>query len=63
MDTHQLRDVLTPDLGPSLGGVYHRDLLLEILDQKAIVINTDPYDQPGAHWIFCVFEHSRRGIL
>ena len=45
MDTHQLRDVLTRDLGPSFGGVYPRDLLPEILPYgKAIVINTDPHD-------------------
>jgi hypothetical protein len=54
MDTFQLRYVLTRDLGPSLGGVYPRDLLLETLDQKAIVINTDPHDKPGAHWV-CLY--------
>jgi hypothetical protein len=54
MDTYQLRDVLTRNLGPSFGGVYPRDLLSETLDQKAIVINTDPHDQPGAHWV-CVY--------
>jgi hypothetical protein len=48
MDTYQLRDVLTRDLGPSFGGVYPRDLLPETLDQKAIVINTDP------HWV-CLY--------
>jgi hypothetical protein len=54
MDTYQLRDVLTRDLGPSFGGVYLRDLLPETLDQKAIVINTDSHDQPSAHWV-CVY--------
>ena len=55
MDTHQLRDVLTRDLGPSFGGVYPRDLLPEILPHgKAIVVNTDPHDQPGAHWV-CLY--------
>jgi hypothetical protein len=39
---------------PSFGGVYPRDLLLETLDQKAIVINTDPHDKPGAHWV-CLY--------
>jgi hypothetical protein len=57
MDTYQLRDVLTRDIGPSFGGVYPRDLLPETLDQKAIVINTDPHDQPGAHWV-CVYLNS-----
>ena len=55
MDTHQLREVLTQDLGPSFGGVYPRDLLPEILPhEKAIVVNTDPHDQPGAHWV-CLY--------
>jgi hypothetical protein len=39
MDTYQLRDVLTRDLGPLFGGVYPRDLLPETLDKKAIAIN------------------------
>jgi hypothetical protein len=54
MDTYQLREVLTRDLGPSFGGVYPRVLLPDTLNQKAIVINTDPHDQPGAHWV-CVY--------
>jgi hypothetical protein len=54
MDTHQLRDVLTRDLGALFGGVYPRDLLPETLNQKAIVINTDPHNQPGAHRV-CVY--------
>ena len=57
MDTHQLRHVLTRDLGSSFGGVYPRDLLPPTLDGKAIVINTDPHDQPGAHWV-CVYLNS-----
>ena len=40
MDTHQLRHVLTRDLGSAFGGVYPRDLLPQTLDGKAIVINT-----------------------
>lgn len=55
MDTQQLRDVLSRDLGRSFAGVYPRDLLPEILPhQKAVVINTDPHDRPGAHWV-CVY--------
>jgi hypothetical protein len=57
MDTYQLRHVLTRDLGPSFEGVYPRDLLQEFLDQIAIVINTDPLDQSGAHWV-CVYLNS-----
>ena len=51
MDTNQLRHVLTRDLGSAFGGVYPRDLLPQTLDGKAVVINTDPHDQPGAHLI------------
>ena len=57
MDTNQLRHVLTRDLGSTFGGVYPRDLLPRTLDGKAIVINTDPHDQPGAHWV-CVYLNS-----
>ena len=57
MDTQQLRQVLTRDLGSSFGGVYPRDLLPQTLEKKAIVINTDPHDQPGAHWV-CVYLNS-----
>jgi hypothetical protein len=54
MDTYQLRNVLTRDLGPLFSGVYPRDLLPETLDQTAIVINTEPHDKPGAHWV-CLY--------
>jgi hypothetical protein len=57
MDTYQLRDVLIRGLCPSFEGVYPRDLLPETLDQKAILINTDLYDQPGVHWV-CVYLNS-----
>jgi hypothetical protein len=57
MDTQQLGHVLIRDLGSSFGGVYPRYLLTQTLDQKAIVINTDPHDQPGGHWV-CVYLNS-----
>ena len=53
MDTQQLRDVLKRDLGPAFGGVYPRDVIPELLPHhKAIVVNTDPHDRPGAHWVY-----------
>jgi hypothetical protein len=54
MVTYQLRYVLTRDLGITFGGVYPRGLLPETLDQKAIMINTDPHDKPGGHWV-CLY--------
>ena len=55
MDTQQLRDVLKRDLGPVFGGVYPRDVIPELLPHhKAIVVNTDPHDRPGAHWV-CLY--------
>ena len=58
MDTHQLKEVLSRDLGSSFAGVYPRDVLPDLLPhQKAVVVNTDPHDQPGAHWI-CMYLNS-----
>lgn len=56
MDSSQLREVLSRDLGRSFGGVYPRDLLPDQLrpHEKAIVINTDSHDQPGTHWV-CLY--------
>lgn len=56
MDTYQLKKVLSRDLGSSFGGVYPRDLIPDHLNfkEKAIVINTDPHDQPGTHWV-CLY--------
>jgi hypothetical protein len=45
---------VTRDLGWAFGGVYSRDLLPDTLDRKAIVVNTDPHDKPGAHWV-CLY--------
>lgn len=57
MDTYQLKKVLSRDLGSSFGGVYPRDLIPDHLNfkEKAIVINTDPHDQPGTHLGLFIF--------
>lgn len=48
-----MRKVLSRDLGSSFGGVYPLDLLPDhlISNQKGIVINLDPHDKPGSHWV------------
>ena len=40
----------------SLWGVYPRDLIPHRLRpyEKAIVVNTDPHDRPGTHWV-CLY--------
>lgn len=56
MDTGQLRAVLSQSLGNSFAGVYPRDLIPHQLRpyEKAIVVNTDPHDRPGMHWV-CLY--------
>lgn len=56
MDTYQLKKVLKADLGSSFAGVYALDIIPKHLNfkEKAMVINTDPQDQPGAHWV-CLY--------
>lgn len=56
MDTGQLRAVLSQSLGSSFAGVYPRDLIPHQLRpyEKAIVVNTDPHDRPGMHWV-CLY--------
>lgn len=56
MDTGQLRAVLSQSLGSSFAGVYPRDLIPHQLRpyKKTIVVNTDPHDRPGMHWV-CLY--------
>lgn len=56
MDSRQLRDVLSRDLGRSFVGVDPRDLLRNQLRpyEKAIVVYTDYHDQSGTHWV-CLY--------
>lgn len=56
MDSRQLREVLSRDLGISFVGVYPRDLLPNQLRpyEKAIVVNTDSQELPGTHWV-CLY--------
>ena len=59
MDTGQIRAVLSRALGESFAGVYPRDLIPSQLKpyEKAIVVNTDPHDRPGKHWV-CLYVNS-----
>lgn len=61
MDSRQLRDVLSRDLGRSFVGVYPRDLLPNQLRpyEKAIVVYTDYHNQPGTHWV-CLYWNGAR---
>ena len=56
LDTGQLNSVLSRALGSAFGGTYPRDLIPHRLRpyERAIVVNTDPHDQPGTHWV-CVY--------
>lgn len=55
MDTYQLEKVLSRDLGSSFGGVYPVDLIPDLKSkEKAMVINLDPHDKPGSHWV-CLY--------
>ena len=56
LDTGQLNSVLSRALRSSFGGTYPRDLIPHRLRpyEKAIVVNTDPHDKPGTHWV-CMY--------
>ena len=53
LDTGQLNSVLSRALGSAFGGTHPRDLIPHRLRpyEKAIVVNTDPHDKPGTHWV------------
>lgn len=59
MDTGQLQAVLSQSLGSSFAGVYPRDLIPHQLRpyEKGIVVNTDPHDRPGMHWV-CLYSNT-----
>ena len=56
LDTGQLNSVLSKAFGSSFGGTHPRDLIPHRLRpyEKAIVVNTDPHDKPGTHWV-CMY--------
>ena len=56
LDMGQLNSVLSRALGSAFAGVYARNLIPHSLRpyEKAIVVNTDPHDQPGTHWV-CLY--------
>ena len=51
-----MNGVLSRALGSAFAGVYPRDLISHRLRpyEKAIVVNTDPHDRPGTHWV-CLY--------
>ena len=66
VNTFQLAQVLTKDpltIG-SFAGVYACDQLSSIeIDKylKSFVVNTDPLELPGAHWIAIFFNEQMKG--
>ena len=56
LDTGQLNSVLSRALGSALWGTYARDLIPHRLRpyERAIVVNTDPRDKFGTHWV-CMY--------
>ena len=66
MNTFQLAQVLTKDpvTKESFSGVYACDQLssIEINEYpKSFVVNTDPMDLPGTHWIAIYFNEQMKG--
>lgn len=66
MNTTQLRHVLSKDpfVKKSFGGVYACDQLPSIRINeypKSFVVNTDPKNLPGSHWIAIYFEDEQHG--
>ena len=56
LDTGQLNSVLSRALGSPFGVTYPRDLIPHRLRpyEKANVVNTDPHDNSGTHWV-CLY--------
>ena len=66
MDTFQLDQVRTKDpfTKGSFAGVYACDQLSSIEINKylrSFVVNTDPMELPGAHWLAIYFEEQMKG--
>ena len=66
MNTFQLDQVLTEDpfTKGSFAGVYACDQLSSIERSKypkLFVVNTDPMELPGAHWIAIYFDEQIKG--
>ena len=66
MNTFQLAQVLTKDpfTNGSVSGVYACDELtsIEINEYpKSFVVNTDPMELPGTHWIAIYFNEQMKG--
>ena len=66
MNTFQLSQVLTKDsfIKVTFAGVYAGDHLssIEINEySKSFVVNTDPMELPGTHWIAIYFNEQMKG--
>ena len=66
MNTFQLAQVLTKDplTKESFNGVYACDELTSIEINKylkSFVVNTDPMELPGTHWIVIYFNEQMKG--
>jgi len=59
MDTHQIETILATDpiVRPYLRGVLASDQLPRQA-RGAFVINTDPHDRPGEHWVACYIDET-----
>lgn len=67
MDNFQLESILSRDtyVGPYFRGVYSRDTLpvkSRIKSKRAYIVNTDPSDLPGEHWIAIYIDEYGRGL-
>ena len=63
MDSDQIAAILTPLLGDVFGGVWPCDRLPSDIDKRPLylVVNTDPHDKPGQHWIGIILE-AEKGV-
>lgn len=61
MNSLQIYRALASDgvVGPMLGGVFPLDGLPSETNKKAFVVNLDPADRPGSHWVAVYLEDDR----
>lgn len=50
MKTHEIEEILV-GYGKRFLGVYPRDLAPELKKGTGMIINTDPSEEPGEHWV------------
>ena len=64
MDTNQIERAICQDPWAEaiFGGVYARDCLPKVVKYPcAMVLNTDPADEPGEHWVAVYFSENGNG--